>query len=402
MQALKNILDRKYSLLNWIEFSLIILSSILLGIWAAANTIALRNILLVLGALLSITYLYRLHRQGQLKQYFGVSNSIPLYCIIGLFLWVLAHCFLFPTDYPAQINELKSTWLRSALAGVVGVATGIAIIRNPAKINWLWIGMILCFVYLLGQYLIDVWYMQKLFTERYMQYIFLGKVNGILVGSILVAGILGASLSLVYGLSKHKVALGVIGIFTVVLVLFSYLYILEARNGFVVIMVLIAVWSLLEIKRMNRESKSSKNHFSKKIFTISAVIVIAIFALIKHIERTPQWLNIAEDISISSRIDQYATWQHPEDMGPPSSPTGRIISANTYLRFAWFFAGVRLASITNFGHGVLHESFQRAIDQSSYRGAKVKSTHSSALDLYFAFGFPALLFYLHHWYFLKL
>jgi hypothetical protein len=79
-------------------------------------------------------------------------------------------------------------------------------------------------------------------------------------------------------------------------------------------------------------------------------------------------------------------------MGPPSSPSGRIISANTYLRSAWFFAGIRLASVINFGHGVLHESFQRAIDQSVYKGAKVKSTHSAVLDLYFAFGFPALIF----------
>ena len=392
MQAFKNISDRKYSLLNWFEFSLIILSSVLLGIWAAANTIALRNVLLILGALLSIAYFYQLHCQNQLKQYFGLRNSASLFCIIGLFLWVLAHCFLFPTDYPAQINELQSTWMRSALAAAVGVATGIAIARNPSKIYWLWIGMILCFMYLLGQYLIDVWHMHKLFTERYMQYIFLGKVNGVLVGSILVSGVLGTSLSPIYEQSRHKISLGAIGIFTVILVLFSYLYILEARNGFLVAMIIIAIWCILEFKKITQALKLSKNSPFKKLLLISLVIIIAIFALIKHIERTPQWLHLAEDISISSQIDQYSTWQHAEDMGPPQGKDGRYVSANTYLRVAWITAGIKLIPESLLGHGVLHESFQRALDNSSYLGAKVKSTHSAWLDFYFSFGFPGVLF----------
>lgn len=390
VQALKNISDRKYSSLNWLEFSLIILSSVLLGIWTAANTIALRNILLVLGTLLSIAYFYQLHHQNQLKQYFGLRNSIPLFCIIGLFLWVLAHCFLFPTDYPAQINELQSTWLRSSLAVVVGVATGIAIARNPAKIYWLWIGMTLCFLYLLGQYLIDVWYTHKLFTERYMQYIFLGKVNGVLVGSILVSGILGTSLSPVYEYSKYKIALGVIGIFIITLVLYSYLYILEARNGFIAILVMFAAWSIIEFKKITQESKSSNSPLFNRILIISLLVSVVLFALIKHIERTPQWLNLAEDIAISSQIDQYLTWQHAEEMGPPQGASGRYISANTYLRVAWFVAGVKLIPENLLGHGVLHESFQRAIDNSSYLGAKVKSTHSAWLDFFLSFGFPGI------------
>ncbi len=49
---------------NRLSFSLIFISSILLGIWAIKDTIALRNILLVLGAALSLIYImleFRLH-----------------------------------------------------------------------------------------------------------------------------------------------------------------------------------------------------------------------------------------------------------------------------------------------------------------------------------------------------
>jgi hypothetical protein len=390
MQALSNFFNQKYSTLNWLEFSLIALSCILLGIWAAANTIALRNILLVFGALISIVYFYQLHRQGQLKQYFGWRNSIPLFCIIGLFLWVLAHCFLFPTDYLAQVNELQSTWLRSALAAAIGVSAGIAIARNPSKIYWLWIGMIFCFIYLLGQYLNDVWYMHKLFTEHYMQYIFLGKVNGVLMGSILVSGILGTSLSPVYQESKHKIVLAIIGIFSIALVLFSYLYILEARNGFLIAVFLVGVWIFFELKKIAQESKQNNARSYKSVLAIILLIIIAVFALVKHIERTPQWLNLIEDIAISSQVDQYSTWQHAEDMGPPQAPSGRYISANTYLRAAWFTVGLKLIPNNLLGHGLLHESFQRALDKSRYLGAEVKSTHSAVLDFYFSFGLVGL------------
>jgi hypothetical protein len=384
MQALRNTLDRKYSLLDWLEFSLIILSSVLLGIWAAANTIALRNILLVLGTLLSIAYFYQLHRQNQLKQYFGLRNSIPLFCIMGLFLWVLAHCFLFPTDYPAQINELQSTWLRSVLAAVVGVTTGIAIDRNPTKIYWLWIGMTVTFLCLFGQYLEDAWQQQKLFTENAMQYLFLGKVNGVLMGNILIAGILGSVLNFHFKSLAQLIFISGFSISTIGLVIFSFIFILEARNGTLLALILICYWTIVWL------STHSKVHIKinrlPRVLLCFFVILMLTLLIVKHLERTPQWKYLLEDIQISSNIDKYQTWRFPEYMGPPASPSGRSISANTYLRSAWFFAGIRLAPEIVLGHGVLHEPFQRVLDHSRYRGAIVKSTHSGWMDFYFAFG----------------
>jgi len=397
IQVYKNISDRKYSLLSWLEFFLIILSSILLGIWAAANTIALRNILLVLGTLLSIAYFYQLHRQGQLKQYFGVRNLIPLFCIIGLFLWVLAHCFLFPTDYSAQIKELQSTWLRSALAATVGVATGIAIIRNPTKIYWMWIGMILSFAYLLVQYFSDVFRLNTLLVSNYMQYIFLGKVNGVLIGSILIAGILGTRLSSASELFKSNVTITVIGLLSILMVLFSFLNVLSTRNGYLIVFIIISLYIYFELKRVLnninvlKTLKTLKTSKSKLLIAIVAGMAIML-SFVLHIQKNPQWSNIIEDISISSQIDRFETWKSPEQMGPPQSPEGRYISANTYLRVAWFFAGITIAPQNYYGHGVLINSFQRAIEQSIYAEAKVKSSHSAFLELYFAFGLPGLFF----------
>ena len=51
-----------------LEWSLVILSSTLLGIWAVKDTIALRNILLVVGVVFSIKYMTQEWKYGQLKE----------------------------------------------------------------------------------------------------------------------------------------------------------------------------------------------------------------------------------------------------------------------------------------------------------------------------------------------
>ena len=107
MQLLKNKPTNKYFQLDWLEIYLLIFSSALLGIWAVANTIAFRNILLALGTFTSAVYLIQLHHQAILKQYFGPKNLIALSGIFVFFWWVLAHCFLFPSDYLMQIKELN-------------------------------------------------------------------------------------------------------------------------------------------------------------------------------------------------------------------------------------------------------------------------------------------------------
>jgi hypothetical protein len=382
MQALSHFSNQKYSTLNWLEFSLIALSSILLGIWAAANTIALRNILLVLGTLISIVYFYQLHRQGQLKQYFGWRNSIPLFCIIGLFLWVLAHCFLFPTDYETQIGELQSTWLRSALAAATGVATGIAINRNQTKIYCLWVGMSLSFVFLLGQYLIDVWQVHRLYTGRYMQYIFLGKVNGVLIGILLIAGLLGSSLFSQKNTEKDTLNPNLFKYCTLFLVLFSFTVILETRNGLGIAFILIFFWLLFAMGI----KQGSSLVFSRAKFVAGAISVF-IALIVINFHKYPQWINLQEDFVISSQIYKYTAWKHAEEIGPPSAANGRNIGANTYSRIAWISAGLEIAKFSMNGHGVLHESFQKALNNSIFSDANVKSTHSAILDLYFSFGF---------------
>jgi hypothetical protein len=79
---------------NQLEFSLVFISSILLGIWATKDTIALRNILLVLGTVLSLIYITLEFRLHHLASELTLKTCIPLILIGLMFVWDILHYFL--------------------------------------------------------------------------------------------------------------------------------------------------------------------------------------------------------------------------------------------------------------------------------------------------------------------
>jgi TusA-related sulfurtransferase len=70
-----------------------------------------------------------------------------------MFCWVIFH-YLFLSRFPEiQLHELKSTWLRALLATIVGFGTGLALLRRPNAVNFLWLGILISFAYLFYQYI---------------------------------------------------------------------------------------------------------------------------------------------------------------------------------------------------------------------------------------------------------
>lgn len=107
--------------------------------------------------------------------------------MLGLmFCWIVFH-YLFLSRFPEiQFHELKSTWLRSVLASIVGVGTGIAILRRPNAVDSLWFGILISFAYLFYQYIPKVFALHNLFATNYSYYIYPVKISGILAGTILM------------------------------------------------------------------------------------------------------------------------------------------------------------------------------------------------------------------------
>jgi dipeptide/tripeptide permease len=69
-----------------LEWTILILSSALLGIWAAKETIALRNILLVVGTLLSIYFIAQEFKRSDLKEQCDFWRVLPIFLLALTFV----------------------------------------------------------------------------------------------------------------------------------------------------------------------------------------------------------------------------------------------------------------------------------------------------------------------------
>ncbi len=126
-----------------------------------------------------------------------------------MFVWVVFHYF-FLSRYPElQFDELKSTWLRRFLAVILGLGTGLAVRKTPPLIHLLWLGILASFLVLFYQYIPIALAKKSLFAPDWYSpsYIYLAKINGVLMGTILIAGLTGRLIDTARGLKAMTKAL---------------------------------------------------------------------------------------------------------------------------------------------------------------------------------------------------
>jgi hypothetical protein len=174
---------------------LMLISSTLLGIRATMNTIALRNVLLWIGFLFALVYWWnwiKINKTNHTLPSLSWLYWLPAILIGLMFIWVVIHYLFFSTNPQQQFSELKSTWLRSFLAVILGSATGAALNRNPRLMPYLWLGLLLSFIVLIYQYIPKALQLKSLFATSWsFGYIYWAKFNGVLAGILMIAGLLG-------------------------------------------------------------------------------------------------------------------------------------------------------------------------------------------------------------------
>ncbi len=379
---------------GYLGSGLIFLNIILLAIWAVKDTIALRNIVLVLGAIGSIIYILNDWQSGNLKKQLRSFHAVPLIFAVLIFVWVLLHFFCFSQDPISQLQELKSTWMRVLLASTLAWGTGLVILRKPILINFLWLGILAGILAVYAQYIPKALAGKAFFVPDYHGYLFYGKINGVLVGTLLIAGLTGTVLDLFrrQKLTSHKWVL-LFWILGVVLTLYSYVFIYDTLNGvglaailFATIIVSTLVWV---VKRFLKQGATKELNIV--IGFVAGLSVLAVIFTYQQIQHNPGWLTLVEDAKIAVQVDKYPQWQRSNMNGKvPQTESGRTVVVNTYERVAWAVMGVRLIRQHPLGTGVLYIPFNRLL-QIDYPGATPNATHSGWIDLTLSLGIPALL-----------
>jgi len=378
---------------------LLILSSVLLGIWAVKGTIALRNILLVSGTLFSIYYMVQEWRYGHLKEQYTFWKTLPILLIGLAFVWVIAHYFFFSIDPVQQFQELKSTWLRAFMASIVGLATGLALKRYPNRLNLLWLGIFVAFLVLFYQYIPRAIAQNKLLVPDYDHYLFHRKINTVLMGMILIAGIDGALLDHVRAIHHRWSILRpsylIYWLVGTGLALWAFVYIIDARNGIGLSTILYSFWFLCALVFFIQSQFRRPNLKSVFALLISGIglSLIVYFAFLQTTVNKG-WHTLFEDAKVAIQIDHYPHWQNPSQMGYPNRADGQTVVPNTYERVAWATAGSRAIMAHPQGVGVLAYPFVKHPNPPPKMAPRADipgiATHSGWVELGLAFGIPML------------
>jgi hypothetical protein len=390
----------KKSQLHNIEWVLLILSSTLLGIWAVKETIALRNILLVIGTILSIYYIIQELREGRLEEQLKFWKVLPIGLIICVFIWIVAHYFLFSIDPKTQFEELKSTWLRALFAMIVGLGTGLALGKHPHRLNILWLGIFISFIVLFSQYIPRALAQQKLLVPDYDYYLFHLKINTVMMGAILMAGVDGAVFDYLrcthYRIRRATVFIIFYWFVVTVMSLWSFVYIIDSRNGIALSTILYFFWFIC-VTTVLVQGKE-KLSFKKLIgftFILFSLFVVLFFSLMQN-KINKGWTTLIDDAMVAVQIDHYPNWKNPVEMGYPKNKIGKTVTTNNYERIAWATAGSRAIIQYPQGVGILSFPFTKhpnAPQDTLHNSSKFRiATHSGWVELGLAFGAPILFF----------
>ncbi len=376
-----------------------ILSSFLLGIWAAKETIALRNILLFGGAPLSIYYITQEFKRSNLKEQCDFWRILPIILLGLTFVWVIIHYLFFSIDPVQQFDELKSTWLRALMATIVGLATGLALRNYPNRLNLLWLGIFVAFIVLFYQYIPRAWAQQKLLVPDYDHYLFHLKINTVLMGTILLAGIDGALFdhlrAIQYRWRYFKIVFLLFWLVGTVMALWSFVYIVDARNGIGLSTILYGFWFICATVILIQGQIKQKNLKGWLLFLFAAAgfLLILYFASLQT-KVNAGWSSLISDAKIAVQIDRYPNWQNPAQLGYPKREDGKTVALNTYERVAWATAGSRAILQNPAGVGILSYPFaihpNRPANMPTGQGASGIATHSGWVELGLAFGVPIL------------
>ena len=379
---------------------LIFLNCLLLGIWSLDGTIALRNALMVLGAILSILYIHHLNFSFNKINKDSKRSLRLLAPLLAMIIWAITHFLLFSQYIDLQYAELVSTWPRCFIAILMGFTIGVIVSDCPlSKTLWLFYGILFSFLLLIFKFIFfEVGSIGVVF-DFLSKYSYSGKANAVLMGSILTAAAI-SSLFEVFDAKKPGFVSLVLSfsLLSISCTLFSYLVILDTRNGILIpilmILFFIAIKILLYVFKKIRNKRVDATFFKYVATGFSALILFS--ACIGMNERLH---IVVEDISIALDIDKNQHWKNPSIHFYPlrNSEQASYVDHSLYSRVAWSYSGLNMIQDNFLGKGVLTGSYGLEMERlfpEERRGNPPQATHSGWIDLTLAFGIPGLIFML--------
>lgn len=387
-----NLIKNKNQALQF--FEMICISSIigLLIIWALPGTIALRNVLLGIGAISSIVIIVKTRFLSQRTW----VELLPLILFSLLFVWALIHFFTFSLNPELSLKELKSVWMRALLAAITAIGVSIVLRGNQAvrpyffvslfAISWINLGAYSWLSFEAGSFLLPNDFVWK-FVFKKIEAAFFGVI-AISVACANIVFIMSKKLD------KKNLFILLIWFFGITSAISSSI-VASTKNGVVVALGLCALLGLTLLYR----TIFAKGFLKLKMFLPSIFIAVLLTGAWKfHAQFASQgWATLIEDIQISAQIDQHNFWRmRSEEWGKvaseefPKNSYGLPAAGNTYERMAYATQGILLVLDYPMGYGSINRSFVGMLDHANVKHKLETQTHSGWIDFGLAFGLPGL------------
>lgn len=370
------------SKLGFTNWTLVVLTSVLLFVYSLPNVIALRHLLLLTTFALALG-----HFLGAVKE---KSRSIifMIALIMSLQVWMLVIAIFISERPRHSLMEWNGQWLTAVMAFVAGVGLARALmlseLKNPrATVAMVIVIPIFAFLIVNGVF---VAYSTILAGELASNQWGIGGQKGIigyliiLIGPVLIADLVGRQAK-----RARLLPLQIWGIALVSLLLFFTLMAASSRNGLLVLLLCIILGAAVMIYEVNASWPA------KKIITMAVVVLSSVAgALMISYMIDPRWGAFVETIPLAWDIDRDLLWLTSDGLSLPLTRSGQLVDPSQYYRIAWAHEGWRMLMEHPWGVEIARDTFQRLVLEK-YGQAGMSHTHNSWLDMGLQVGIIGLL-----------
>ncbi len=382
----------------WILTIQLSLFAILYAVWALPETILIRHVCLIVGALIGIYEIYH-YRYSLLK---GVNGAIaPAWLIVGLFIWVSFHLLFLSNNFSLQMEEYSSIWKRTALGAIFALGLGLALASDnddvdAKKFQAHWA------IFYLGLLAPTLMYIVKYCLTHYGQLwginapdflkLHYGSLPFYLPKTAYVCFCLPA-LAVALGQLKRNIddhvwfsrSNAIYGL-TIPAVFFVF-YGENIKNGVVYGAFLMTVFAALLLLM------DFKKHWKQKTLLAGVILITGSFFLITHVQKNESWRTLASDAKIAWDTEGFEHWKYNGAKGYPNNELGKMVSITNYERIAWGKEALILLAQHPLGYGLIERSFGH-LAKRQWPDSTLHQSHSGWLDLALGIGIPGILFVL--------
>lgn len=335
--------------IEWLGLGLV---ALLVFIWPIPGTIALRNVLLVLAV---VVWLVQWHCSGDPRPRLPWLKA-PLLWYGALTAWLVISAFMVSVDTAWSLLELKSQWLRSAVAGLLGFLLASWAIRphfdaDRARICIMALAMpiTLQVVLTLGD-TVWLWINQGYMPERIAR-LTGGKLGMSVNVNILLSLVIADALLRLKGDGRlvplPKQAMVLIGIAGA-----ACTYVIGARNGTFCLTALVLVALAVYLR--------GRPGARRDLGGIVVVLIVLAGASYLSFKSDYRWLMFEESAELAWDTETHRAWLDPRQFPLPHLQNGKKVEVSTYLRIAWLKEGAKVLLERPLGVGYGRNAMGRA------------------------------------------